>query len=112
MSLTVGNVTSSSVEVHYLISPLLLEASDLTFNILYNTTTNVTVSSPDFTISGTNGVVKLAGLSPNTEYLFWMTAEALDGITVASEVMSFKTSLAGKSLRPLELIFWLPLLRN
>ena len=101
-TLTVENVDSSSVEIHYLISPLLLEASDLTFKIRYNTTTSVTQSSRNFTIFGTNGVVNLVNLSPNTEYLFWMTAEASDGITLAGEVMSFKTLLAGKSLRPVK----------
>ena len=100
MSLTVENAMSSSVEVHYLISPILLEVSDLTFDISYNTTTSLAQSSPGFTIFGTSGIVNLAGLLPNTEYLFWMTAEASDGITVTSEVMSFKTLLAGKSFKP------------
>ena len=96
-SLTVENVTSSSVEVYYLISPLLLEVSDLIFSIRYNTTTSPTQSSQNFTIFDTDGVVQLVNLSPNTEYLLWMMAEASDGITVASEVTSFKTMLAGKS---------------
>lgn len=93
--LTVENVTSSSVEVHYLISPVLLEVSDLTFNIRYSIRMSATQSSQNFTIFGTNGVLNLVNLSPNMEYLFWMMAEASSGITVASEVMSFKTLLAG-----------------
>ena len=101
-SLTVENVTSSSVEVYYLISPLLLEVSDLIFSIRYNTTTSPTQSSQNFTIFDTDGVVQLVNLSPNTEYLLWMMAEASDGITVTSEVTSFKTMLAGKSSRPVE----------
>ena len=94
VSSVVGKVTGSSVEVNYSISPRLLEVSNVTFNIHYNSSTSVTQSSEDFaTISG---VVALTGLTPNTEYLYWMTAEAPDGIIVTSEVMDFKTSLVGK----------------
>ena len=94
MSSIMGKVTGSSVEVNYSISPRLLEVSNVTFNIHYNSSTSVTQSSEDFTTI--SGVVALTGLTPNTEYLYWMTAEAPDGIIITSEVMDFKTSLVGK----------------
>ena len=94
MSSVVGNVTGSSVEVSYSISPQLAEVSDLTFNIHYNSTTSVRQSSKDFT--ALNGVIPLTGLMPNTKYFYWVTAEAPDGIMVTSEVMDFKTSIVGE----------------
>lgn len=94
MSSTVGNVTGSSVDVSYSISPGLAEVSNLTFNIHYNSTTSIRQSSKDFT--ALSGVVTLTGLTPNTEYLYWITAEALDGIMVTSEIMDFKTSIVGE----------------
>ena len=94
--MTVENVTGSSAEVNYSISRQLLEASDLTFNIQYNSTTTVAQSSVDFTTL--SGVVTLTNLMPNTEYLFWMAARASDGITVTSEAVNFKTSIVGESM--------------
>lgn len=105
VSSAVGDVTGSSVKVNYSISPRLLEASDLTFNIQYNSTTSVMESSNDFT--ALNGSVTLTGLTPNTEYLFWVTAKASDGITVTSEIMDFKTLLVGKSISWWNLLVWL-----
>ena len=93
VSLIVENVSSSSVDISYSISPDVLEVSDLIFNIHYNAT-NMMLSSPDLTLP--NGVRGLTGLSPNTKYLFWMIAKAADGVSVSSEIMSFKTSLSGK----------------
>ena len=97
VSLDIDNVTSSSVKLHYSISPQLQEVSDLTFNIYYNsTTTNVTQSSPDFTKLSDNKT--LNNLLPNTEYVLWITAKTSDGITLSSESTSFKTLLVGKSM--------------
>ena len=94
VSMYVENVTSSSVQLRYSISPELKEASDLVFNIQYNSTTSDGQSSVNFTML--SGTIPLTDLSPNTEYVFWMTATASDGIKVSSEQMSFKTAVAGE----------------
>lgn len=94
VSVNVENVTSSSVWLSYSISPELREVSGLVFSIQYNSTTSNTQSSMNFTIL--SGIVTLTGLSPNTQYVFWMRAMTSDGMTVSSEQMSFMTALVGE----------------
>lgn len=91
-SINVENVTTSSVRIHYSIQ---LDVSDLTFNIHYNsTTTHLTHSSADFT--KLSDIKMLTDLSPNTEYVLWITAKASDGISVSSESLTFKTQFIRK----------------
>lgn len=94
VSMMVEDITSSSFKVHYSISPEILEVSDLTFSIHYNSTTSVMQSSQGHT--SLSDVVTLTGLTPNTDYSFWITAEAPDGITVTGDIMVTKTLLVGK----------------
>ena len=92
--MNVENVTGSSAQLSYSISPELKKASGLVFNIQYNSTTSNIQSSVNFTML--SGIITLTGLSPNTEYVFWMTSTTSDGITVSSKLMSFKTALIGE----------------
>lgn len=88
------NITSSSAELHFSISSQLRKVSGVIFNIQYNSTASTTQSSTNSTTPIDH--VMLTGLSPNTEYTFWMAAITSDGREVTSGLMNFKTQFVGE----------------
>jgi len=84
---TVGNVTSSSVE-------LLLNATDNSGNIVYN----VTYGSTTITSAGTSGVQKslvISGLNSNTNYTFSVAASDISGNNATNNSIVLNATTTG-----------------
>lgn len=87
---TVGNVTSSSVE-------LLLNATDNSGNIAYDVSYNSTTNNA----AGSSGVQKsliISGLNPNTNYTFSVAASDLSGNGAANNSIVLNATTLGVTL--------------